>query len=120
MLPRAGLGDDALLAHAPGEQDLTDRVVDLVRAGMAEIFALEIDLRAAELLGQPFGEIKRRFSADIFMQIMLELPVENRIAAHLSVSALKLRQRRHESFGYVATAVRTEVAPAVRHLWQQR
>ena len=54
-----------------------------------QIFALEIDLRAAELLGQPFGEIERRFSADIFMQIMLELPLKSRIAAHLSVSALQ-------------------------------
>ena len=32
------------------EQDLAERVVDLVRAGVEQVFALEINLRAAELL----------------------------------------------------------------------
>ena len=48
VLAGAGLGDDALLAHALGEQALAEAVVDLVRAGVEQVFALEIDLRAAE------------------------------------------------------------------------
>jgi hypothetical protein len=48
VLAGAGLGDDALLAHAPGQQDLAEHVVDLVRAGVVELVALEIDLGAAE------------------------------------------------------------------------
>ena len=40
VLARAGLGDDARLAHALGEQRLADDVVDLVRAGVREVFAL--------------------------------------------------------------------------------
>ena len=59
MLAGAGLGDDAGLAHAPGEQDLAEAIVDLVRAGVIEVFALEIDLRAAEMLRQALGEIER-------------------------------------------------------------
>ena len=59
MLAGAGLGDDARLAHPAGEQDLAEHVVDLVRAGVVELLALEIDLCAAELLRQPFGEIER-------------------------------------------------------------
>ena len=43
VLPGAGLGDHALLAHALGEQQLAERVVDLVRAGMTEVLALEKD-----------------------------------------------------------------------------
>ena len=43
----AGLGDDALLAHAPRQQDLAEHIVHLVRAGVIELFALEIDLGAA-------------------------------------------------------------------------
>ena len=43
----AGLGDDALLAHAPRQQDLAEHVVDLVRAGVIELLALEIDFGAA-------------------------------------------------------------------------
>jgi hypothetical protein len=51
VLARAGLGDDPGLAHALGQQDLAHAVVDLVRAGVVQLLALEIDLRAAEMLG---------------------------------------------------------------------
>ena len=57
VLARAGFGDDAGLAHAPGEEDLAHRVIELVRAGVVQILALEINFRAAEFLGEPFGKI---------------------------------------------------------------
>jgi hypothetical protein len=59
VLAGAGLGDDALLAHALGEQDLAEAIVDLVRAGVVQLVALEVDLGAAEMLGQALGEIER-------------------------------------------------------------
>src|SRR5207302_1168308 len=43
VLPGAGLGDDAPLAHALREQPLPDGIVDLVRAGVRQVFALEPD-----------------------------------------------------------------------------
>ena len=43
MLARAGLGDDARLAHAPRQQDLAEHIVDLVRAGVVQLLALEVD-----------------------------------------------------------------------------
>jgi hypothetical protein len=39
VLSCTGLRDDATLAHARGEQYLSERVVDLVRAGMCKILA---------------------------------------------------------------------------------
>jgi hypothetical protein len=48
VLARAGLGDDAFLAHAPRQQRLAQAVVDLVRAGVEQVFPLEVDLGAAE------------------------------------------------------------------------
>ena len=57
VLAGAGFGDDAGLAHAPRQEDLTEAVVDLVRAGVVQLIALEIDLRAAEMLRQPLGKI---------------------------------------------------------------
>ena len=57
VLAGAGLGDDAALAHAARQQDLAQHVVDLVRAGVVELVALEIELGAAEMPGQPLGEI---------------------------------------------------------------
>ena len=49
VLAGAGLGDDARLAHAPGQQRLAERVVDLVRAGVEEVLALEPDRAAGGL-----------------------------------------------------------------------
>ena len=58
VLAGAGLGDDPRLAHALGQQDLTDRVVDLVGAGVGEVLALQVD-PAADPLAQALGQIER-------------------------------------------------------------
>jgi hypothetical protein len=52
VLARAGFRDDALFAHAHGEQRLAEAVVDFVRAGVEQVFALEVNLRAAEGFGE--------------------------------------------------------------------
>jgi hypothetical protein len=73
MLAGAGFGDDPGLAHALGQQDLPEAVVDLVRAGVVQLVALEVDLRAAEMLGQPLGEIERRRPAGVMGVEVIEL-----------------------------------------------
>ena len=45
VLAGAGFRDDALLAHALRKQALAQAVVDLVRAGVVQVFAFQIDLR---------------------------------------------------------------------------
>ena len=42
VLACSGLGDDPRLAHALGQQRLADRVVDLVRAGVRQVLALQV------------------------------------------------------------------------------
>ncbi len=59
MLAGTGLSDDALLAHACGQQCLADGVVDLVRTGVVQVLALEQDLRAADVIAQALGVIDR-------------------------------------------------------------
>ena len=76
--PGAGLGDDPGLAHAPRQQDLPEHVVDLVRPGVVQLVALEVDLRAAEPLGQPLGEIERRRTPDIVLPQVVHLGPEVR------------------------------------------
>jgi hypothetical protein len=93
MLAGAGFGDDAGLAHALGEQDLADAVVDLVRAGVVQLFALEIDLGAAEMLRQAFGEIERARTADIVGAEMLQFRLEFRIGLRLVPLACSSRIR---------------------------
>ena len=60
VLPGAGLRDDAALAHAHGEQALAEAVVDFVRAGVQQVFALEVNARAAQVFAQARGKLQRR------------------------------------------------------------
>ncbi|BFO20673.1 hypothetical protein SHKM778_70610 [Streptomyces sp. KM77-8] len=52
VLAGAGLGDDAGLAHALGEQGLAEHVVDLVGAGVVQVLALEEDPCSAGVPGE--------------------------------------------------------------------
>ena len=66
VLAGAGLGDDAALAQPPGEQRLADGVVDLVRAGVVQILALQPDPRAATSARiSALGQVERRRPADV-------------------------------------------------------
>src|SRR3990172_8510622 len=115
MLARARLGNHAGLAHAFGEKDLRKRIVDLVRAGVAEIFALEIDLRAAEMVPEPLGEIEGRGTADEFPEIIIELGQERLVLLRREVRVLELRERGHERLGREFSAVDAEVAFFIWH-----
>ena len=55
VLACAGFSDDFFLAHEFGQQRLAQAVVDFVRPGVVEVFALEVDLRSAQLLRQAAG-----------------------------------------------------------------
>jgi siroheme synthase len=77
VLAGAGLGDHALLAHALREQRLADHVVDLVRAGVVQVFALQVDLRAAEHLAPALRVIDRRRPADEVLELALVLGDES-------------------------------------------
>src|SRR4029077_19895872 len=114
----AGLGDDALLAHAPRQQNLAEHIVDLVGAGVIELLALEIDFRAAArkaggrlsaMLGEPLGEIERRRPADIMGQITVHLFLKSRIGLGRCVSLLQFQNERHQRLGDEAAAIDAEM-----------
>jgi hypothetical protein len=65
MLPRTGFGNNARLAHAAGEQNLAQHIVDLVRASMIQLVTLQVNLGPAYMLGQALGKIKRAGTANI-------------------------------------------------------
>src|SRR5690606_25568565 len=109
----AGLGDDALLAHAPRQEDLADTVVDLVRAGVVQLLALEVDLRAAAVLGQAFGEIQRGRAADVVALEVGEFLGDLGVLLGLLVFGGQLVDQRHQGFGDVLAAERAEQAAGV-------
>ena len=113
MLAGAGFGDDAPLAHAPRHHDLAEHIVDLVRAGVVEFLALEIDFRAAEMLGQALGEIERRGPADIVLEIAVHFGLERRVGLGLGVGLLQIEDQRHQRFGDKASAENAEMPALV-------
>src|SRR5258705_4821616 len=133
VLSGAGLRHDAALPHALGQQRLAERVVDLVRAGVGQVFALEkhadtwrvqkdppYPTRLSRRPG-PFGPgtrevgrlVQRRGAADIVLQQPIELVAERLVLARGEVARPELPDRPHERFGNEAAAVRAEVAARV-------
>ena len=113
MLAGAGFGDDPLLAHAAGEQDLPHDVVDLVRAGVVQLVALEIDLRSPEMFGEPFRKVERRRPADVMLEEGIELGLERGIGLRVGVGLLQLEDERHERLRHEPAAEQAEAAVLV-------
>ena len=113
VLARPGLGHDPRLAHALHQQRLAERVVDLVRTGVTEVLALQVDA-AAEPLREPRGEAERGRPPDVVTQQAPQLGLEIRVAARRLVRELQLVQRLHQRLRHVAPAVRPEVTGGVR------
>jgi hypothetical protein len=90
VLAGAGFGDDALFTHALYQQALAEDVIDLVRAGMIQVFAFEPDLCAAELLRQASQRRQRRRpTAEFLAQGDVFLP-ESRVVAQAEEHVFEL------------------------------
>jgi len=114
VLPRAGLRDDSALSHALGQERLSERVVDLVRARVREIFTFEEDARPAERLRQTPRLVDRGRAADIMTQQVPERRAEGLVRPGREVRAFELLHRRDERFRHETSAVGTVVPPRVR------
>jgi hypothetical protein len=113
VLARAGLGDDAGLAHALGQQGLPEHVADLVRARVVEVLALEPDLDPG-LLGEPLGEVQRGRQVPVLAAELLELGGERRVRERGRVGGLELVERGDERLGDEAAP---EFAPVAAGIW---
>jgi len=113
VLAGTGLGDDALLAHAARDHDLAEHVIDLVRAGVVELLTLEIDFCTAQMLGQSLGEIKRRWPADIVLEVAVHLRLERRIGLGVGIGLFQIEDQRHQRLGDEASAENAEMTALV-------
>src|SRR5207244_8494720 len=104
MLAGARLGDDARLAHAPGEERLADRAVDLVRPGVGEVLALEQHAGEPDRAREPGRVGERRRASDPVAQQDRELLLERSVGARLEPGRLELGHRGHERLRQVLTA----------------
>ena len=114
VLTRAGFRNHARLAEADGQERLTDGIVNLVRAGVVQILALQPNLRAACLLRQAFGEIQRRRAADIISQLRAELRPKSGVILRGTISRFQLQHGLHQSLGDKLPAEAAKIATGVR------
>src|SRR6185295_9147966 len=101
--PRPRLGDDPALAQATGEQYLAQRVVDLVRARVVQVLALEVDPVAGRLR-QSRRERHRGRAADEVPQQRIELTAEAGVVPEARPGRGEFVQRRDQDLGYVPAA----------------
>ena len=80
VLAGTGLGNDPALPHAAREQDLADGVVDLVRAGVGEVLALQKNACAAGVRRETRREVHGRRPAHVVAQQRTELGEENGVS----------------------------------------
>ena len=114
VLARARLRDQPALLETARDQRLADRVVDLVRAGVEQVLALQVDPGAAEPSRETAREVQPRGSAGVFAEPLRELAPERGVARKARVGPLELQQLRHERLGDIPAAVLPEVAGRVR------
>ena len=107
VLPGARLGDDPRLAHAVGEQALADRVVELVRAGVHEVLALQPH-GPADGLGQALRVVERGGPPAVVAPQAVELGLVARVGARGHPRRLELGEGGHQRLGDVLAAVGAE------------
>jgi len=111
VLAGSGLGDDAGLAEPLGEQRLTEHVVDLVRPGVVEVFALEEDTGAARVLGEARHLGQDRGATGVVVQEGTQLGVERGVGHRRLVYGGQLVDRGDERLGHVPAAEVAEERP---------
>ena len=81
MLACPGLGNDTMFAHAARKQRLAQGVIDLVRAGVQKVFALQINLCATGMRSQPLRVKQWCWSAGVIAQQQVEFAPEIRVVS---------------------------------------
>ncbi len=99
MLSRARFGDHSGLTHALGDQDLSNCVIDLMSAGVIEVFALEIDRSSAEVVCESFRKIEGRWAADVICVVISQFRLKRGVVLGLVVRFGQDVERVHERFG---------------------
>src|SRR5690606_9283564 len=116
VLTGTRFSDDALLAQAPRQQDLADAVVDLVGAGVIEVFPLEPDLGAAELFRPALRVIHGARAPHEVLEFVMKFAQEFRVVAVTCVSGLEFVERMHERLGHERAAKAAKVPVAIRKI----
>src|SRR5436190_3224420 len=112
VLTGPGFSDHAVFPHPLDEQGLAEAVVDLVRAGVQQVLALQVDFCTANFFGESPGEKQRSWAPGEGLQEFAQSRFESRIAFGAFVFTLELFERGHEGLRNVTPTPRAEAAGA--------
>ena len=113
MLARPRLRDDPPLPHPFREQGLTERVVDLVRAGVREVLAFQQNAGAAKRPAQVSGLVERRRTSDVVAKEHGELVPKGFVVSRREIGGLEIGHGCDQRLGHESPAVFAVVAAAV-------
>ena len=116
VLSRPGLGDYAVLAHAPGKYRLSQGVVDLVGAGVGKVLPFQVYLGPAQLSRQVLRVVEGCWPSHVVGGEACQLGPEGAVRQGVAVGVLQLRYGAHQGLGDEAAAVAPEVPRLVRHV----
>src|SRR5258705_5371813 len=112
-----------MFAHAARKQRLADCVVDLMRAGVQKVFALQKNLRATRMCSEPPGVEQRGGPSGVVAQQQIEFAPKIWVASSPHELSRQLVERRHQCFRNKASAKFSPVTVFVRfafsdHKWR--
>jgi hypothetical protein len=75
-----------------------------------KIFALQVNFRAAKLLGKARSVEERSRAAGVIAQQAIEFLLKLLVVPSLFIGGFEFLQRRHQGFGDIATAIGSETS----------
>ena len=113
VLSGPGFGNDPLFPQTLRQQDLADGVVDLVRAGVQQVFPLQINFRAAQFFRPALGEVEGGRSPDVVFEQVIEFALKLRVFPRGIVCGGQLLQGSHQGFRHEHAAEFAEVSGCI-------
>src|SRR5690606_26555692 len=109
MLPGACFCNDAGFAQPTREEYLPDAVIDLVRTGMVEVFALKPYLCTAQLFRPALGVVHGTGTTHKVLEFVMEFFQEFRVVTVFFVGLLEFVERMYQRFGHEGPAKTAEM-----------
>ena len=110
MLAGACFCNDPLFAHSTGKEDLSERIVNLVRSGVVELITLKVNPGSAQLSSKALGKIQRAWTPNVVFCVIVKISLKFWILTCRCVCFFYGKNKRHKSFCDKSTAEDSKMA----------
>ena len=98
VLTCTSFGDDFLLAHTFGKQNLTKGIVNLVGTCVVKVLTFKINLCPTNMISQTFSVVKRRLTSHIVFEEIIQFRLETWIFLGLTIGLVQFNNGCHQRF----------------------